>query len=157
MLAITIRPFRADDVAALISLFRASVRGIDRREYTESQVLAWAPDLIEHGQFAHRCVMKSTWVAEAQGHTAGFSDLEPDGHVDMLYVHPSIQRRGVARALLTHIEKLARTRGLHRLYTEASITARPVFEAIGFLVVAPQEVRLRGEIMTNYRMEKRLA
>ena len=157
MLTITIRPFRADDVAALVSLFRASVRGIDRRDYTESQVLAWAPDLIEHSQFARRCALKSTWVAEAQGHMAGFSDIEPDGRVDMLYVHPSVQRRGVARALLKHIEKLARTKGLDCLYTEASITARPVFEASGFIVVAPQEVTRRGETLTNYRMEKRLA
>ncbi|MDP9089763.1 MAG: GNAT family N-acetyltransferase [Pseudomonadota bacterium] len=157
MLAITIRPFRADDVATLISLFRASVRGIGRRDYTESQVLAWAPDLIDHAQFARRCAAKSTWVAEAEGYIAGFSDIEPDGHVDMLYVHPNIQRRGVARALLTHIENLARTRGIYRLYTEASITARPLFEATGFHVIEPQEVTLRGESMTNYRMEKRLS
>ena len=157
MLAIIIRPFRADDVATLIALFRASVRGIDRRDYTESQVLVWAPDLIDHSQFARRCASKSTWVAETEGHIAGFSDIEPDGHVDMLYVHPNIQRRGVARALLAHIENLARTRGLHRLYTEASVTARPLFESMGFHVVAPQEVTLRGESMTNYRMEKRFS
>lgn len=157
MLAINIRPFRADDVASLIALFRASVRSIGRRDYTEPQVLAWAPDLIEDSQFARRCAAKSTWVAEAEGHIAGFSDIEPDGHVDMLYVHPNMQRRGVTRALLAHIENLARIKGLHRLHTEASVTARPVFEAMGFNVVAPQTVSLRGESMTNYRMEKRLS
>jgi putative acetyltransferase len=82
--------------------------------------------------------------------------LSQTGHVDMLYVHPDFQRRGVARALLTHIERLARTQSLDRLYTEASITARPVFEAIGFRLIAPQTVIVRGECMTNYRMEKRL-
>jgi putative acetyltransferase len=87
---------------------------------------------------------------------AGFSDLEPDGHVDMLYVHPDFQRRGIARALLQHIEKSARALDLRRLYTEASITARPAFEAVGFRVIVPQTVTVRGESMTNYRMEKRL-
>jgi putative acetyltransferase len=74
----------------------------------------------------------------------------------MLYVHPDFQRRGVARALLTRIEQLARIQGADRLYTEASITARPVFESVGFHVLAAQTVSVRGESMTNYRMEKEL-
>jgi putative acetyltransferase len=156
MPAITIRPYQTDDVAGLVALFRTSVRSIGRRDYTDSQVQAWAPDLIDHDAFARRCAAKSTWIAECERRIAGFSDIEPDGHVDMLYVHPDFQRRGVARALLTHIERLARARGLDRLYTEASITACPVFEAIGFRVIAPQTVIARGESMTNYRMEKRL-
>jgi putative acetyltransferase len=42
------------------------------------------------------------------------------------------------------------------LYTEASITARSVFETMGFRAIVPQTVTIRGESMTNYRMEKRL-
>jgi putative acetyltransferase len=42
------------------------------------------------------------------------------------------------------------------LYTEASITARPAFEAQGFRVIAAQTVERRGESFTNYRMEKAL-
>jgi putative acetyltransferase len=156
MRAVTIRPYRTNDVADLVTLFRASVRSIGRRDYTESQVHAWAPDLIDHDSFARRCAAKSTWIAECEHRIAGFSDIEPDGHIDMLYVEPDFQRRGVARALLGHIEKIAQTRGLERLYTEASITARPVFEAIGFHVIAAQTVTVRSESMTNYRMEKRL-
>lgn len=74
----------------------------------------------------------------------------------MLYVHPDFQRRGVARALLGHLEEIAREGGLRRLYTEASITARPVFEVMGFRTIVPQTVTVRGESMTHYRMEKRL-
>jgi putative acetyltransferase len=153
---IAIRSYRAEDIAGLIALFRDSVRNTARRDYTESQVRAWAPDLIDHVQFAQRCAAKSTWVADYEHRVAGFSDIERDGHIDMLYVHPDFQRRGVARALLAHTEKYARSRGLDRLYTEASITARPVFEAFGFHVLAVQTVEVRGEFMTNYRMEKRL-
>ena len=156
MPATTIRPYQPDDVADLVALFRSSVRNIGQRDYTDSQVEAWAPDLIDHDAFARRRATKSTWIAECEHRITGFSDIEPDGHIDMLYVHPSFQRRGVARALLTHIERLARTRGLDRLYTEASITARPVFEAMGFHVVAAQTVTVRGASMTNFRMEKQL-
>jgi len=43
------------------------------------------------------------------------------------------------------------------LFTEASITARPFFEAQGFAVLAPQVVRCRGVEFVNYRMERVLA
>ena len=152
----TIRPYRATDGAQLAALFRASVRAIARSDYSQSQLTAWAPDNIDVAGFAERCAAKSTWIAECDNRVAGFSDLEGDGHVDMLYVHPDFQRRGVARALLAHIENLARSQGLERLYTEASITARPAFEAQGFHVIAAQTVTRRGESLTNYRMEKRL-
>ena len=74
----------------------------------------------------------------------------------MLYVHPDFRRQGVARALLERVELSARALDVRRLYTEASITARPVFETQGFRVTVPQLVTVRGESMTNYRMEKRL-
>jgi len=156
MPAIAIRPYRSDDVSDLVALFRASVRSLGRRDYTHAQVQAWAPDLIDESSFARRCLTKSTWIAEYEHRIAGFSDIESDGHIDMLYVHPDFHRRGVARALLAHIHEIAQTRGMERLYTEASITARPAFEAVGFQVVTAQTVTVRGESMTNYRMEKQI-
>ena len=50
----------------------------------------------------------------------------------------------------------ARRVGLARLFTEASITARPFFEAHGFTVLAAQVVTCRGVEFVNYRMERRL-
>jgi putative acetyltransferase len=156
MQAFTVRPYRSEDVGNLVALFRDSVRQIALGDYTEAQLQAWAPDFIDLEQFGSRCASKSTWVAEASSEIAGFSDLESDGHVDMLYVHPRFKRRGVARALLAHIESIARSRGLDRLYTEASITARSAFEALGFTVLEARTVVTRGESMKNYGMEKRL-
>jgi putative acetyltransferase len=156
MTAIVIRPYAAADAAKLLELFHAAVRAIPPSDYSQSQLTAWAPEDMDVARFAQRCAEKSTWVAECGGDIAGFSDLEADGHVDMLYVHPGFQRRGVARALLAHIEGLARDRGLVHLYTEASITARPVFAAQGFRVIAAQTVTRRGASLTNHRMEKPL-
>jgi putative acetyltransferase len=158
---ITIRQYQPDDVAALVDLFRRAVREIAGRDYSEVQVRAWAPDAIDHAAFARRRENKHTWIAQCDGRIAGFSDLEADGHIDMLYVHPDFQRRGIARALLAHIEAAARASGTTRLYTEASVTARPVFEKLGFKILAAQTVTVggdlspdTGELFTNYRMEK---
>ena len=154
--SITIRPYGVTDAAALTNLFRSSVREIASRDYTAAQIRAWAPDGIDAVQFGRRCEAKSTWIAEIEGRIAGFSDLEADGHIDMLYVHPNFVRLGVARALLEHIEDTAHINALRHLYTEASLTARLIFEVMGFRMVVPQTVTIRGESMTNDRMEKRL-
>jgi putative acetyltransferase len=151
-----VRRYVPADLDALIDLFRESVRRIAIRDYTEAQVKAWAPDTVDRASWATRRASRPTWVAEIDDEIAGFTDLEPDGHVDMMFVHPDHQGRGVANALLNHVESEAARLGLARLHTEASITARPFFEKKGFRVVAPQTVSLRGQDFVNYRMEKRL-
>ena len=75
----------------------------------------------------------------------------------MLYVHPDLQSQGVASMLLGRLEASAEARGLVRLSTEASITARPFFERRGFRVLAAQDVIRRGQALANFQMERRLA
>lgn len=156
ILPVHIRPFLATDSATLVALFRDSVRSTSPRDYAEMQVRAWAPEVIDLEQFKARCEAKTTWVAEGQGRVVGFCDLEPDGHIDMLYVHPQHQRRSVGGTMLDYLENVARQRQLARLYAESSISALPVFEAHGFHCMAPQTVTVRGVSMTNFRMEKYL-
>ncbi len=156
MAAIEIRPYRPDDRDRLIDIFRGAVRHVAIRDYSLAQVRAWAPDSIDAEAFGRRRADKPTFVAIIEGEPVGFSDLEPDGHIDMLFVHFRHQSRGVARILLEHVEALARRENMPRLYTEASITARPIFERHGFRVLARQTVAPDGEAMINYRMEKPL-
>ncbi|MFM8584368.1 MAG: GNAT family N-acetyltransferase, partial [Planctomycetaceae bacterium] len=46
--------------------------------------------------------------------------------------------------------------GLQRLDLEASLTAQPFFEACGWRQLARQQVERRGQLLTNFRMEKEL-
>jgi putative acetyltransferase len=57
---ITIRQYAAADASGLTSLFQSSVREIASRDYTASQIRAWAPDAIDEEQFGKRCEAKST-------------------------------------------------------------------------------------------------
>ena len=149
-----VRDYVPADVDALIDLFREAVRRVAIRDYSEAQVRAWAPDMAEREKWVERRASRPTWVAEIDGKIAGFTDLEPDGHVDMMYVHPDFKGRGVANALMAKVEEAAAEQKLGRLYTEASITAKPFFEKKGFRVIAPQTVHVRGQDLVNYRMEK---
>ncbi len=149
-----VRLYVPADVDALIDLFRQAVRRIAIRDYSEAQVRAWAPDVADRQSWVERRASRPTWVAEIDGRVAGFTDLEPDGHLDMMYVHPDHQGQGVARALLAQVEEAAAAQKLARLFTEASITARPFFEKKGFRLITPQTVHVRGQDLVNYRMEK---
>jgi len=150
-----IRVVRGDDAAAIIEVFRSSVRNIARRDYTQDQVLAWAPDEIDIAGWEGYATRRA-FIAEDEKGTAGFADLEDDGHVDMMYVHPRCQGMGVASALLSHIESVARSLGIQELYTEASITVRLFFERRGFQLVEQQLVSIRGQNFINFRMKKLL-
>ncbi len=147
----------AEDAGRVAQLFCDAIRALSAADYSSEQIEAWAGapdatrwlDRIAEGD-------REFWLAELDGKLAGFCDFEPDGHVDMLYVSPSHARQGVASALLDQIHESAAMLGLTRLYTEASITARPVFEKHGFRVLEPQDVRLSNTLLRNYRMEKTL-
>ena len=75
----------------------------------------------------------------------------------MMFVHARFQGRGVATALLRQVEAAALEAGLSRVFTEASITARPFFLSRGFELIAEQTVECEGQWLTNFRMHKRLA
>jgi putative acetyltransferase len=74
----------------------------------------------------------------------------------MMYIHAQFQGKGVASALLSHLESVAHCLGVQDLYTEASITARSFFERRGFQLIARQIVSTRGQDFVNYRMRKLL-
>jgi putative acetyltransferase len=74
----------------------------------------------------------------------------------MLYCRKDAVRRGVGSRLYGAVEERARQWGLKRIFTEASITARPFFERHGFRIVRERTVVVRGVEMTNFAMEKSL-
>jgi putative acetyltransferase len=56
-------------------------------------------------------------------------------------------------ALVRHAIETCVAFGLRRLYVDASICARPMFEKVGFRVIRENIVTLRGVELLNYKME----
>jgi putative acetyltransferase len=153
---VLVREFHPDDALGLLSLFRDTIRRVNSRDYSAEQIRAWASDEIDEAKWSARFAGRFVAVAESAGRLVGFADLESTGHIDRFYVSADQQRRGVGRGLLDALVAEARRLGVCRLFTEASITARPFFESQGFTVLAAQVVVSRGVELTNYRMERRL-
>ena len=129
-----VRRYTADDCDDTIAIFLAAIREVASRDYSPAEIEAWAK-VEDRTAWAERRASRPTFIAERAGHFIGFSDLEPDGHLDMMFVHPAHQ-------------------GIGRIFTEASLTARPFFERRGFSVIARQSVEKRGQRLTNFRMAK---
>lgn len=153
---IHIRPFRTSDAEQIARLFHDTVRTINLGDYSASQVRAWAPDDLHFRDWIASCSSRFTFVADDDGVIAGFGQLEANGHIDGFYCHAHYQRRGVGRQIYQAIEQHALSLSIRRLFAEVSITARPFFERMGFVVVTEQQVARRGEVFTNYVMEKML-
>ncbi len=154
---VTLRLYRPDDAPAVLAHFRDTIRRVNSRDYSPVQIAAWASDDIDPVAWAGRFTGRFVPVAEEADRPVGFAELEADGHIDRMYISTDHQGRGIGRQLLAAIVAEAGRIGLARLFTEASITARPFFESQGFTVLAQQVVALRGVEFINYRMERLLA
>ncbi len=150
-----IRDYCRYDAPAITRLFYETVRLINRQDYSDEQVRAWAPVIpdpqIWHSRMSERC----TLVAEENGEIIAFAELERNGHLDMFYCRKDVVRRGVGRSLYRAVELKAIELGLERIFAEASITARPFFEHCGFSIVCKQTVMRSGVELSNFVMGKR--
>ncbi|MBD1997594.1 GNAT family N-acetyltransferase [Leptolyngbya sp. FACHB-541] len=149
-----IRLFKAQDAEQIARLFHDTVHAVNIRDYSSNQVNAWAPDDVHFRNWTEVCSSRFTYVADDEGVIAGFGELEVSGHIDCFYCHTNYQRCGVGKQLYQAIEAKAIELELKLLFVEASITAKPFFERMGFSVVKEQEVTRRGETFINYAMEK---
>lgn len=144
-----IRAYRDDDFAILCQIFLRAVRETASQHYAPAQIDAWAQ--VDEARWRQKLAASRVLVAEKEGEVVGFITAV-DRYIDLLFVSPTHSRQGVASALLAELFTLIPT---GTLTVEASITARPCFERMGFQVVAEQRVVARGEAFVNYRMEKR--
>lgn len=153
-MALIVRRYLPSDLDAVIAIYQSAIREVSAKDYTPEQIAAWSD--ADRDDWAPHRLSRPAWIAEIDGGPAGFTDLEDDGHLDMMFVHGRFQGRGVATALLRQAEAAARQSGLTRIFTEASITARPFFLSRGFELVAEQVVECKGQWLTNFRMHKQL-
>lgn len=154
---IAVRPYQSGDALPLLALFRDTIRRVNHRDYSPRQIAAWAAEDIDTVEWTTRFHGRFVRVAVEAGRPVGFAELAPNGHIDRVFVSADHQRQGIGQRLLEALLAEARRVGMPRVFTEASITARPFFAAHGFTVRTPQIVTLRGVEFRNDLMERVLA
>ena len=148
-----IRIFQHGDHSAIAEIFTRAIHETASAFYSREQCLAWSDPTPNPDHWAKRCELKRPFVAILHGQIAGFLELDPDGHLGCLYVHPDCQRQGVASRLVRHAIATCFGMRVNRLHVEASYCARPLFEKLGFTLIAENCARIRGQELNNFFME----
>ena len=151
-----LRPFLPQDEPILTRIFRDIIAELTHEDYDEAQQAAWIASADDERDFGERLAGQLTLIATIAGSPVGFVSVKGQDQIDMLYVHPSVARSGIATILCEAVERLARGRGATRLRVDASDTARPFFEKHGFFALHRQTAMCGTEWLGNTHMEKRL-
>ena len=137
---IEVRCYRGEDAAATatatLTVLLKAITETAAADYSPGQIAAWArPEQRTVSEWDRAMQARDSYVALLDKQIVGFSDGDPEGHIEMRFVSPPHSRRGVASALFTHLHGHARAHGIRSLSADVSITARPFFKKHGFTVV----------------------
>lgn len=152
-----LRPFLPGDTPALRDLFGQSIEELTADDYDEEQRLAWMSRAEDADAFAARLGSMLTLVVQVEGEHLGFASLKDNSTIDMLYVHPHYVGEGVGRTLVSALEKIAAARGASLLTTEASDTALPFFERLGYEARQRNSTPIEDQWLSSTTMTKALA
>lgn len=140
----------------MMQLFYDTVHTVSAKDYRKDQLNTWAPADINRKFWEDRLKKNVCKVAFIDDTMVGFTELV-DENVETMYVHKDFQRRKVAANLIDEVLQIARERNYRVITTEASLTARPFFEAHGFEVTKVKKKLFNGKDFMNFKMKKELA
>ncbi|MEM6471841.1 MAG: GNAT family N-acetyltransferase, partial [Planctomycetota bacterium] len=104
------------------------------------------------------------WVNRLDGQTIllarqfdrvlGFISVTESGYIDLAFVRPQSQRKGILRSLYEELENITVRSGLVRLSVHASLMAEPAFTRMGFMIVGEETVEVGGQTLSRFEMAK---
>jgi putative acetyltransferase len=152
---ITTRSYNEADAPFLAAIYYHTIHNINAKDYSAAQLDAWAPNSsLATEDWIRKWLRLPPIIAVINNIIVGFAEFEDNGHIDCFYCHDEYQGCGVGSALMREIESRAKKNKIDKIFAEVSITARPFFEAKGFVVKKEQSVLIRGMELTNFVMEK---
>lgn len=152
-----IRSFQISDVEMIVAMFYETVHTVNKKDYTQDQLDAWAPkeeQKLKEQAWKESMSRNVAYIAEQSGVILGFGDMTTEGHLDRLFIHKDYQGQGIASCLVHALEQKAKELGCNLVDVDASITAKPFFERRGYQSIQEQTVVRKGIMLTNYKMIK---
>jgi putative acetyltransferase len=71
-------------------------------------------------------------VAELDGHVNGVGIVNRRGEIELCYISPGMQRRGIGTAILAALEERARSWGVRKVRLASTVSARAFYEKNGY-------------------------
>jgi len=121
--------------------------------YDLRQRSAWVSAFPEKGIWHDRLLSQTVLAAKREQDIVGFITLQPDGCIDMFFVHPDCIGCGVSTRLYSELVSLAKTMGMQRLFAYASFMARSFFLKRGWVEIREQVVTINSTCLSQFYME----
>jgi putative acetyltransferase len=151
-----IRRFQPGEEQALFEVYYSAIHLIARNNYSEEQLNAWAPLDLDSELWVNRINGINPFVAEIDGKTVGYADVQQNGYIDHFFVSGNYPRQGVGKALMQVIHDEAKRLNVTELTSNVSQTAQPFFERFGFVILEQRKSVIRGVELRNALMRKGL-
>ncbi len=152
-----IRQATLADIPELAELYKNTVLSVNRKDYSTEEVEDWASCGDDTAHLHELFAGQHFLAAENDnGKIVGFTSVNDAGYLHNLFVHKDFQHQGIATSLYRAIESYTREKGIEKITSEVSITAKPFFEKQGFAVDEEQKRRANKLYLTNYKMSKNI-
>lgn len=147
----TPRPATKQDIAAVDALLSRAYPRLLKPDYPPSTLVMALPKISRAQPELVTC--GTYFVIEEQGDilgAGGWTAMAPGkggltrgvGHIRHVVTDDRATRRGIGRALLSHIATDAKAQGLRRLNCLSTLTAEPFYAAMGFDALRPVTIPL---------------
>lgn len=149
-----IRKAVPEDLKDVLSLFQATIRQVNKKDYSDEQLNVWASAANDKDRWLQKIETQYFLVVLAGNEITGFGSITQEGYLDTMFVSKDHQGEGIATMILERLEAFAKDLNLPAITSDASITARPFFEKFGFKVEKRQELNKKGIQISNFKMRK---
>ena len=127
-----IRPANLDDAQGLKELHDRAVMELGRDVYTLDQLEIWV-NKSPLEKYVWRLERQRIFIAEIEGKMAGFVRWLPEEKMlCSICVEPDFARQKIATRLMEYVYEDARDLQVTDLWLEASLTAIPFYESLGW-------------------------
>lgn len=135
----------------MLTVFEKAVLGT--KCYSSDEKNAWLSALdMDKSLWNVRFQTSATVIALYDEEVAGFGNILSNGYVDLLYVSPSFQKKGIGKKILSRLEGYVSCSSSY--FSSVSLDAVPFFEHCGYKVVKKQNVIRKGIQISNTLMAK---
>ena len=142
------------DLDSITYLFRNTIQTVASKDYSAQEIDSWSEGAKITDNWLKRIDTHHFLLVKAGHKLVGMASLDNRGYLDVIYVHPQYQGKGIASELLLRLENKAVEDGHKAITSDVSITAKPFFLHKGYSVVKPQLVLCRGVVLRNYNVQK---
>lgn len=149
---IIIRTATFDDLKEIQHLFKETILNTCKNDYSLNERKVWSEAIKKTDKWKQSLKEEYFIVAILKNKIVGFSSLKNNHYLNLMYVHKNYTRKGIATLLYQKIKEKSIALGFKNLQTDASITARPFFEKIGFKILHENKNIIRDEVLINYKM-----